>query len=92
MPTLTTTIEQSARAFALSIVTAVKAASLQELLALSDGAPERRGRPPKAASKARARRKAKIKWPKCKHRGCKRNAWARGKGYCGDHAKAAKAK
>jgi hypothetical protein len=95
MSTLASTIEKAANAFALSIVSAVQAASLQELLALSGGASRRGGRPPKAvgASKAKARKRTKkIKWPKCKHRGCKRNAWRRGKGFCGEHYKAVKLK
>jgi hypothetical protein len=95
MSTLASTIEKAANAFALSIVSAVQAASLQELLALSGGAPKRRGRPPKAVgaskAKAKAKKRAKIKWPKCKHPGCKKNAWRRGKGYCGEHFKAARA-
>ena len=95
MSTLTTVIERAARDFAQSILTAVKAATLQELLALSGDASRRDGRPPKTVgaskAKAKARRRVKIKWPKCKHRGCKRNAWARGKGFCGEHAKVSKA-
>ena len=93
MSQLTSTIEKAAHDFAQTIISAVKAATLQELLALSGGAPGRRGHPPraqKAKPKARKRTK-KIKWPKCKHRGCKRNAWARGKGFCGEHFKASKA-
>ena len=97
MPTLTTTIENAARAFAREIIAAVKSASLQELLALSSGgAPRRRGRPPKtvgtAKANTKAKRRAKIKWPKCRRPGCKKNAWRRGKGYCGEHAKVARAK
>jgi len=95
MPQLASVIEKAANVFARSIIAAVKAATLQELLALEGGAPRRGGRPPKAvgASKAKpkAKRRAKIKWPKCKHRGCKKNAWSRGKGFCGEHAKVAKA-
>jgi hypothetical protein len=116
MSTLVSTIEKAADAFAKEIIVAVKAATLQELLAMQGGvAPtvtgaKRRGRPPKAkpgrkpgrpakakakkvakkAAKVRVGRRAKIKWPKCKHRGCKRNAWARGKGFCGEHFKALK--
>jgi len=87
MSTLTTVIEKAAREFAQTIIGAVKESSLQELLALQGVAP-RRGRQPQAKAKARK----KIKWPKCKASGCKKNAWARGKGYCGEHAKTAKAK
>jgi hypothetical protein len=60
--------------------------------------PDRKpGRPPKAttakkAAKAQAKKRRKIAWPKCKHRGCKKNAWRRGKGYCGEHYKAKKGK
>jgi hypothetical protein len=52
------------------------------------------GRPPKATAKKATKRKVRkrIKWPKCKARSCTKNAWARGNGYCGAHAKAAKAK
>ena len=128
MSQLASAIEKAADAFAKEIIAAVKAATLQELLAMQGGvesaptpkrgrpakveAPaRRRGRPSKAkpgrkpgrpakvkdkkvakkAPKVRARKKTKIKWPKCKHRGCKRNAWARGKGFCGEHFKASKA-
>jgi predicted NBD/HSP70 family sugar kinase len=95
MSQLASVIEKAADAFAKGIITAVKAASLQELLALSGGAPRRGGRPPKTVvvAKAKARKRTKkIKWPKCKHRGCKRNAWARGNGMCGEHYKASKAR
>jgi hypothetical protein len=94
MPALESVIEKTAEAFARSIIAAVKGSSLQELLALSGGAPKRRGRPPKVkrgrkpGRPAKARKRAKkIRWPKCKYPGCKRNAWAQGKGYCGEHAK-----
>ena len=95
MPQLESAIEKAANAFAREIIAAVKGATLQELLALSGDAPGRRGRPHKSAvavkDKVKARRRAKINWPKCKHRGCKKNAWSRGKGFCGEHAKVAKA-
>ena len=97
MSQLASVIEKAADAFAREIIAVVKAATLQELLALEGGAvPARKpGRPHKAAvaveAKVKAKRKSKIKWPKCNHRGCKRNAWARGKGFCGEHFKAAKA-
>ena len=105
MSQLASAIEKAAEAFALSIINAVKGATLQELLAMQGGvAPtvtgaKRRGRPPKAkakkvakeAAKVRVRKRAKINWPKCKHRGCKKNAWSRGKGMCGKHFKASKA-
>ena len=109
MPQLASVIEKAANAFAREIIAAVKAATLQELLAMQGGAEAaptpKRGRPPKAkpgrklgrpakaTAKPGAKKKAgkKIKWPKCKHRGCKRNAWARGQGFCGEHFKASKA-
>ena len=102
MSQLASVIEKAADAFAREIIAAVKAATLRELLAMQGGAApaatggKRSGRPPKAKPgrkpgrpvKAAAKKSAKkIKWPKCKHRGCKRNAWARGKGFCGEHAK-----
>jgi len=46
MSQLASVIEKAARAFAREIIAAVKAATLQELLALSGGAAKRRGRPP----------------------------------------------
>jgi hypothetical protein len=98
MSQLASIIEKAANAFAKEIIAAVKGASLKELLALEGGAvpARKRGRPPKAVvdskAKPKARKRAKIKWPKCKHRGCKRNAWERGNGFCGKHAKTAKAK
>ncbi|MCK9463733.1 MAG: hypothetical protein M0R80_29285 [Proteobacteria bacterium] len=97
MSQLASTIEKAAHAFAQSILAAVKEASLQELLALQGELPKRGrpakvakplgrkpGRPPKASAKKTAK---KIKWPTCKRKGCTKNAWARGKGFCGEHAK-----
>ena len=97
MSQLASVIEKAADAFAKEIIAAVKAATLQELLALEGGAvpARRRDRPSKTVgaskAKAKAKKRAKIKWPKCKHRGCTKNAWARGKGFCGEHFKASKA-
>lgn len=115
MSQLASVIEKAADAFAREIIAAVKASTLQELLAMQGvAAPaatgaKRRGRPPKVkpgrkpgrppktiAKKATAKKLTKkaakkIKWPKCKHKGCTKNAWAWGKGYCGEHAKAANA-
>jgi len=95
MSQLASVIEKAADAFAQEILAAVKAATLQELLALEGraapvvAAAKRRGRPPK--EKVRAGKRAKIKWPKCRHKGCTKNAWARGKGFCGEHFKTSKA-
>jgi hypothetical protein len=106
MSNLTSAIEKAAGDFALSIIAAVRGASLHELFALLGGTATRRGRPPRARSgrkpgrkpgrptepKAIARKtgtktRKKIEWPKCKQRGCTKNAWAQGSGYCGEHAK-----
>jgi len=97
------TIAKAANKFALEILAAVKASSLQELMALSKGgAPAgekkaRRGRKPKAAKAAKAakavkdakpRKKRVVKnYPKCAYAGCNKNRFPRGKGYCGDHWK-----
>ena len=86
MPTLATTIDLAARDFARTIIAAVKNASLQELLAMQTETPTQ-GRPTRARKAAK-----KINWPKCKHRGCKRNAWAQGHGLCGKHFRATKRK
>ena len=51
MPQLASIIEKAANAFALSIIDAVKGATLQELLAMQGAATpgRKRGRPPKTA-------------------------------------------
>jgi hypothetical protein len=102
MSNLQSAIEKAANDFAREILAAVKSSSLQELLAIHEVAAAvpgvRRGRPPKAAAKkttkkavrAPAKKKRQIAWPKCKHRGCKKNAWRRGNGFCGAHFKASK--
>jgi len=84
MSNLQSAIEKAANAFAREIIAAVKGATLQELLAMRE-APAA-----KKTAKASAKGKRKIAWPKCKHHGCKRNAWARGNGFCGKHFKASK--
>lgn len=85
---LETAIEKAAAEFALTVVEAVKRSSLEELMALqeSSAAPVKKPRKkPGRKPKSSAAKKAKVKWPICKKRGCTKNAWARGKGYCGEH-------
>jgi hypothetical protein len=66
MSQLESVIEKAATAFALSIIAAVKGASLQKLLALEGGAApivtaaKRRGRPPKAKPGRKPGRPAKA--------------------------------
>jgi hypothetical protein len=60
MSQLTYTIEKAASTFALSIIAAVKGASLQELLALQGCAARKRGRPPKAKLGRKPGRPAKA--------------------------------
>lgn len=92
-------VEAAAQSFALEVIEAVKSATLQELIALqAGGTPKRRGRPPgrkkpgpkpqkKVAAKAPAAKKKRVvkNYPKCKAKGCNKNRFPRGKGYCGDH-------
>ena len=67
MSQLASVIEKAADAFAKEIIAAVKAATLQELLALEGGAApvvtaaKRRGRPPKAKPGRKPGRPAKVK-------------------------------
>jgi hypothetical protein len=92
MSSIHTAIESATTRFVAAILEAIQSATLTELLALQANttAPARRDRPPKVAKtvKAPARKRAKMTWPKCKEPGCKKNAWRRGHGYCGEHAKA----
>ena len=57
MPQLASIIEKAADAFAREIIVAVKAATLQELLAMQGGAApaRKRGRPPTSSTPARKR-------------------------------------
>ena len=102
-------ISEAANDFALQIIEAVKASTLEELLALQGAeAPKRRGRPPKSATEEEApprsgektrpsgqksqscqegRQRKKRNYPKCAYPECKKNKFARGKGFCGEHAK-----
>jgi hypothetical protein len=94
MINLQSAIENAARDLAHTILTAVKGASLQELLALQDGTAPKRGRSAKAAKKTAkvpAKKKRKINYPKCSVPGCGKNRYARGNGMCGTHFKAAQA-
>jgi hypothetical protein len=67
MPQLASVIEKAADAFAKEIIAAVKAATLQELLAMQDGAApavtaaKRRRRPPKAKPGRKPGRPPKVK-------------------------------
>ena len=62
MTQLASIIEKAANAFALSIIAAVKGATLQELLAMQGGAApgRKRGRPPKAKPGRKPGRPAKV--------------------------------
>jgi hypothetical protein len=102
MSQLASAIEKAADAFAREIIAAVKAATLQELLAMQEGAiatgAKPRGRPPKARpgrkpgrpAKTAANKKRKINYPKCSVPGCGTNRYAKGNGMCGAHFKASK--
>jgi hypothetical protein len=80
----------AAEKFALEIIAAVKASSLQELMSLTGkSAPAPKKGRPAAAKKEKAatpKKKRVVKnYPKCAFPGCKKNRFPRGKGYCGDH-------
>ncbi len=66
--TLEKSIETAAADFALTIVGAVKNASLQELIALQEGKPKRRGQKPSPKPKKRGR-KPKAKAVPAKRKG-----------------------
>lgn len=85
MTTLKDRIEKAAQDFAATVLDAVRNTPLQEL-STSEGKPKRGRAAAKAPAKVKKTRK-KIKWPKCKRKGCTKNAWRRGNGYCGEHAK-----
>ena len=97
---LETAIEKAASDFALTIVKAVKGATLDELLALQTGTKPRRGRKPGSKSARRGlghppknatitpvkkTRKKRINYPKCAFPGCGKNRYTRGRGFCGEH-------
>ena len=89
---LESTIARIVSEFTTEIVNAVLQASFFELTVLTAAKPKAKPKPqvrakPKAKVKPRAKAKKKFKWPKCKHKGCKKNSWRRGKGFCGEHAK-----
>jgi len=90
--TLEKAITAAAQDFALQIIDAVKGATLQELIALQEGKPTRRGRRPgrpakkKQAAKKTVKKKRVVKnYPKCAHPKCNKNRFPRGKGFCGEH-------
>ena len=96
-------IEAAAQKFALEIVAAVKASTLEELIALqTKDAPKRRGRKPgpkpgrkpgrkpgpKPKAEGTVKKKRVVKnYPKCAFPGCNNNRFPRGKGFCGVHWK-----
>ena len=61
MSQLASVIEKAADAFAREIIVAVKAATLQELLAMQGGTAHKRGRPPKAKPGRKPGRPSKTK-------------------------------
>lgn len=88
-PTLEQTVAEAAKQFALQVVEAVKAATLQELVDLnSNGAP---GKPRTVAAErtpaAPKKKKKRRNYPKCAFPGCTNNRFVRGKGFCGVHWK-----
>jgi hypothetical protein len=89
--TLEKAIASAAKDFALQIIDAVKGATLQELIALQEGKPVRRGRKPgrpakKKAAKKTVKKKRVVKnYPKCAYPKCNKNRFPRGKGFCGNH-------
>lgn len=94
-------IESATEEFALTVVEAIKGATLQELVSLQEnisatprpGPGRPRGRKPgpqtastEAAPAKPTRKKRVVKnYPKCAFPGCENNRFPRGKGYCGDH-------
>jgi hypothetical protein len=94
MSNLANVIEKAADDFARLIVDAVKSATPQEIISMSEATvaiPERkRGRPANPDTATPAKKRRKIKFPKCSVPGCGKNRWARGNGMCGEHFKASK--
>ncbi|MCP4606946.1 MAG: hypothetical protein GY847_41620 [Proteobacteria bacterium] len=93
---LKNSVEQAAESFALQIITAIRSATLKELVELQeDGKPKKPGRKrgpkPKVVEQVvekPARKKRVVKnYPKCAYTGCDNNRFVRGKGFCGDHWK-----
>ena len=89
-------IEQAVEGFALEIVQAIKASTLQELVALQGDAPKKVGKKPgrkpkeataKAAAKPAKKKRVVKNYPKCAYPKCNRNRFVRGKGFCGVHWK-----
>lgn len=84
MANLTSTIEALAQEFARGVMSALRGASLTDIVELTSGSsPRKAGRPPAKGKKGTLR----PGWPKCKT--CGKNAHPRGKGYCWEHALAA---
>jgi len=78
MANLNDKIERLAADFAQTLMTALRGASLSELMELANT-----GKATRRVTKTR-------QWPKCPV--CGKNAWPWGKGYCHEHAKAGGAK
>jgi hypothetical protein len=93
-------IQTAAADFALVVIDAIKAATLQELMALhpagtAAAAPAKRGpgRPKGKKNAAKAtttapptkKKRVVLNYPKCAFPGCQNNRFPRGKGFCGDH-------
>jgi hypothetical protein len=86
-------VARAAEKFAMEIIHAVKASSLQELMSLTpDGVDISEKSVEKKGKEATPRKKRVVKnYPKCALPGCEKNRFPRGKGYCGDHWKEWKA-
>ena len=84
-------VARAAEKFAMEIIHAVKASSLQELMSLTGAAPvvSEKGTAKKAKEKEASPKKKRVvkNYPKCAFPGCEKNRFPRGKGYCGDHWK-----
>lgn len=86
MADLNAAIEALAAEFSRGILTALRGASLSDIVELTAGsklATAKRATTERAAKKGRPR----PGWPKCKT--CGKNCHPRGKGYCWEHALAA---
>ena len=82
MANLNASIQALATDFARAVLSALRGASLSDLVELTSG------KAPRAAGRGKAKgRTPRPGWPKCQT--CGKNAHPRGKGYCWEHALAA---
>lgn len=86
---LESSISEAAGNFVDRIVDAVKQATLQELIGMKGAvipSVSKSGKTAAQASDEASPRKKRVhNYPKCAYKGCNKNRFARGEGFCGEH-------